>query len=84
MRPLFAIAPLALLLALIGPTPRDANQAIADLKAHFTGFKVQPQGEHADQGERGRTTAAIKPALLNHNGTFSALQAGTSIEASAR
>lgn len=35
MRPLFAIAPLAVVLALIGPTPHEANQVLTALKAKF-------------------------------------------------
>lgn len=35
MRPLFAIAPLAIVLALIGPTPHEANQVLTALKQKF-------------------------------------------------
>ncbi|MBI2733479.1 MAG: hypothetical protein HYX44_09335 [Aquabacterium sp.] len=40
MRPLYAIAPLALLLALFGPTPHEANKVLADFMDHFLGHKA--------------------------------------------
>lgn len=33
MRPIFAIAPLALVLTLVGPAPKEADQAISAFKA---------------------------------------------------
>ncbi|RTL31690.1 MAG: hypothetical protein EKK47_07520 [Burkholderiales bacterium] len=46
MRPLFAIAPLALLLALFGPTPHEANKVLADFKNHIVGFKTTSQPDN--------------------------------------
>lgn len=57
MRPLFAIAPLALLLVLIGPVPKEANQALAAIKA-----KILPANKPA-QGAEGRSLNVAKPAL---------------------
>lgn len=74
MRPLFAIAPLALLLVLIGPTPHEANQALANLKAHFMAPKVPAQPEQR------RELAAAKPVLSNHNGQFSVVQTSSHID----
>lgn len=37
MRPLFAIAPLAGLLLLIGPQPREAEQLVSDFKSRWLG-----------------------------------------------
>ncbi len=43
MRPLYAIAPLALLLALFGPTPHEADKVLAEFMAHFLGQKAPQQ-----------------------------------------
>lgn len=57
MRPLYAIAPLALLLALFGPTPHEANKVLADFMDHFLGH------EAARQVDNSTGSRANKPAL---------------------
>lgn len=57
MRPLYAIAPLALLLALFGPTPHEANKALADFMDHFLGHKASQQLDNSADAR------ANKPAL---------------------
>lgn len=57
MRPLFAIAPLALLLVLIGPVPKEANQALAAIKA-----KILPADKPTSRAEE-RSLSVAKPAL---------------------
>lgn len=76
MRPLFAIAPLALLLALIGPTPNEANQALAAFRDRFLTPKT-PQ--HVDSGHGLATT---KPNLSGNGNTFSAMHKNGVMEAS--
>lgn len=78
MRPLFAIAPLALLLALIGPTPNEANQALAAFKERFLTPKT-PQ--HVESGHELATT---KPSLTGNGSTFSTMHKNGVIEASFR
>lgn len=75
MRPLFAIAPLALLLALIGPTPHEANQALVNFKDHFLTAKAAQQ-----QTEDTRETVVSKPALPGNNGAFGALQTSSALD----
>jgi hypothetical protein len=43
MRPLFAIAPLAIVLALIGPTAPEASEVLAAAKAWFLSYQSAPQ-----------------------------------------
>lgn len=43
MRPLYAIAPLALLLAIFGPTPHEANKALTDFVNRFASHGARPQ-----------------------------------------
>lgn len=76
MRPLFAIAPLALLLALIGPTPNEANQALAAFKERFMNQKSPQRVESAHD------LATIKPAMVSTGATFNAMHKGGVIEAS--
>ncbi|TAK93621.1 MAG: hypothetical protein EPO09_12145 [Aquabacterium sp.] len=78
MRPLFAIAPLALLLALIGPTPHEANQALAAFKERFMSPKTPQRVESAHD------LAIIKPTMAGTGSTFSAMHKGGVIEASFR
>jgi hypothetical protein len=68
MRPLFAIAPLALLLALFGPTPHEANQAIEAFKARFMAPKA-PQ-----QVERSHEASITKPSMLGFGGALNHLE----------
>lgn len=76
MRPLYAIAPLALLLALIGPTPNEANQALSAFKDRFMTPKT-PQRVEATHD-----LAVIKPTMAGNGSTFSAVHKGSLIEAS--
>lgn len=78
MRPLYAIAPLALLLALIGPTPNEANQALAAFKERFMSPKTPQRVESAHD------LAVIKPTMAGMGVTFSAMHKGGVIEASLR
>jgi len=77
MRPLFAIAPLALLLVLIGPTPHEANQALANIKSYFMPTKAPAQTEQS------RELAAAKPSLSNNAG-FSVMQTSSNLDSSLR
>lgn len=61
MRPLYAIAPLALLLTLFGPTPHEANKALDDFKARFAAPKLSTQADN------GQGTPLAKPALMESN-----------------
>lgn len=78
MRPLYAIAPLALLLALIGPTPHEANQALAAFKERFMTPKTPLRVESAHD------LAVIKPTLAGTGSAFNAAHKGGVIEASFR
>lgn len=49
MRPLYAIAPLALLLALFGPTPHETNKASARLLSSKAIKTSLPSGERPVQ-----------------------------------
>lgn len=60
MRPLYAIAPLALLLTLFGPTPHEANKALDDFKARF----AAPKAASRQADNNGRGDALAKPAIL--------------------
>lgn len=62
MRPLYAIAPLALLLTLFGPTPHEANKALDDFKARFAAPKLSSQ--QADNAGTSTGTSLGKPAIL--------------------
>ncbi|MFT3859447.1 MAG: hypothetical protein QM742_18755 [Aquabacterium sp.] len=57
MRPIFAIAPLAILLALIGPTPHEANRMLARLKA-----RLFPE-EAAAPAQSASPAVLVKPGL---------------------
>ncbi|HEX5356321.1 MAG TPA: hypothetical protein VFW93_08880 [Aquabacterium sp.] len=76
MRPLYAIAPLALLLALIGPTPNEANQALTAFKDRFMTPKTPQRVESAHD------LAVIKPAIAGNGSSFSAMHKNGVIEAS--
>ncbi len=78
MRPLFAIAPLALLLVLIGPTPHEANQALANIKSYFMPTKVPARAE------RSRELAAAKPSMSKHNAGVSMMQTSSNIDTGVR
>jgi hypothetical protein len=68
MRPLFAIAPLALVLALIGPTPHEADQAFARFKARIMPSKV------FEPSRVGQTTD--KPSMMSGAPALTAMQSG--------
>jgi hypothetical protein len=74
MRPLYAIAPLALLLTLFGPTPHEANKALDDFRARFSMPKVSTQ---ADNGQG--TPIAAKPALLGEAGNGGSPSSGNGV-----
>jgi hypothetical protein len=76
MRPLYAIAPLALLLVFFGPTPHETNQALAAFKSRLTEPKA-PQ--HTDMVHN---AAPVKPGLVGNTTAFSANHTGKVIEAS--
>ncbi|MGC4062724.1 MAG: hypothetical protein QM749_18525 [Aquabacterium sp.] len=65
MRPLFAIAPLALVLTLIGPTPNEANQSLTRLLARFTPSKVFEGGHNA---------SVDKPSMMSGSPALTAMQ----------
>ncbi|KGM40004.1 hypothetical protein JY96_08065 [Aquabacterium sp. NJ1] len=58
MRPLYAIAPLALLLTLFGPPPHEANKVLADFMDHFLGHRAHPQLDNSTDAR------ANKPASM--------------------
>lgn len=60
MRPLYAIAPLALLLALFGPPPHEANKVLAEFMDQVLGHKAAQPLDSG--GERVRT----KPDLTGN------------------
>lgn len=66
MRPLYAIAPLALILVLIGPTPHEANQAISEFKSRFMAPKMPQRVEVSHE------PALNKPGLAGLGNTFNA------------
>ena len=68
MRPLFAIAPLALVLALIGPTPHEADQAFARFKARILPAKT------SEQSHVGREID--KPSMMSGAPALTAMQSG--------
>lgn len=78
MRPLFAIAPLALLLALIGPTPNEANEALNAFKARLWSPAMPT---HATQQDHQMSVA--QPALYRNSPAFSATTVRSSFEATA-
>lgn len=66
MRPLYAIAPLALLLALFGPTPHEANKVLADFKNHIVGFKTtNPSDNSSDIASTGKPSMMGSAAPRN-------------------
>jgi hypothetical protein len=68
MRPLFAIAPLALVLTLIGPTPTEANQSLSRFLARLTPTKVFEQTS--------RDASTDKPAMMSNAPALTAMQSG--------
>lgn len=78
MRPLYAIAPLALLLALVGPTPHEANKVLSDFKDRLIGAKEAAHSANRD------TASAGKPAMLGGNAPFAANGNGTVVETAFR
>lgn len=68
MRPLFAIAPLALVLTLIGPTPNEANQSLSRFLARFTPAKVFEQTS--------RNASVDKPSMMSGAPALTAMQSG--------
>jgi len=74
MRPLFAIAPLALVLSLIGPTPTEANQSFANFVARFVPSKAWEQTD--------RTAATDKPGLISNEPALTAMQSGSHFDSS--
>ena len=78
MRPLFAIAPLALLLVLIGPTPHEANQALANIKSYFMPTKAPVQTEQSPE------LAVAKPSMSKHNASVSMMQTSSNIDGGVR
>lgn len=54
MRPLYAIAPLALLLALFGPPPHEANKVLADFVDHFLGQQATQQLDNSTDARAGK------------------------------
>ena len=71
MRPLFAIAPLALVLALIGPTPREADQAFARFKARIFPSKAFEQSQvNSELNRHGLVPAAPALTAMQSGGNF--------------
>jgi hypothetical protein len=68
MRPLFAIAPLALVLALIGPTPHEANQGFARFMARILPTKVFEQSRAGHEAD--------KPSMMSGAPALTAMQSG--------
>ena len=73
MRPLFAIAPLALVLTLIGPTPHEANHSFARFMARFAPAKV------TEQTSRNNTD---QPSMLSGTPALTAMQSGGNFDSS--
>jgi hypothetical protein len=59
MRPLFAIAPLALILSLIGQAPIDARQAVDALQTPTLGFKSAEHKSSAADTRRSNTLSSL-------------------------
>lgn len=58
MRPLFAIAPLALLLALMSPSPAEVSASFASFKALFASDDKSDTASRATQNPVARTAIA--------------------------
>lgn len=75
MRPLFAIAPLALILGLIGPAPREGQH-------DRTAWQPQEQPGRATVAKaQGEPRATAHPAMLRNTPIFSAPQATLALDA---
>ncbi len=68
MRPLYAIAPLALLMALFGPTPHEANKVLANFKDHFVGVSKNFQNTEPDGETTAGSSSAQNSNALNNRG----------------
>jgi hypothetical protein len=79
MRPLFAIAPLAAVLVLVGPTPHEANVTLAKMWARLLPADTATQQA---QDIAAPTQAAAKPAMRHGSPAFTSAQySRTSFEA---
>jgi hypothetical protein len=74
MRPLFAIAPLALVLTLIGPTPNEANQSLSRFVARLAPTKVFEQST--------RNASVDKPSMMSGTPSLTAMQSGGNFDSS--
>lgn len=74
MRPIFAIAPLALVLTLVGPAPKEADQAISAFKARV----VNAVSSRAFDWVPVPTASASKSALVGQEAMNNADKAAVS------
>jgi hypothetical protein len=71
MRPLFAIAPLAGLLMMIGPQPREAEEMVAGLKARLLGERTSDARDDMPPAREGGRRLATSLSLGERAATVS-------------
>lgn len=69
MRPIFAIAPLAAVLVLVGPTPHEANVALARMSADIW-KRLMPADTGADEHAKEAPLLAANPGLRHAGPAF--------------